>query len=334
MAVLEDPGASTPLATMLRMVSGYWYSQALYVAARLDIAEHLRDGPKSADELARRTQSHQESLYRLLRALASAGVFVEGRLQTFELNGLSRLLLKDAPNSLRSVARLGGESYHWRAWGDLLHNVKTGETAFRQAHGEELFSYLSSHGEAAEALLGALGSQMEVNHAVVDAYDFSGFGRIVDVGGGRGELLGTILESNPDTQAVLFEQPFVVEKIEPGTRFAVLAGDFFDSVPDGADAYLLKYVLHDWNDEKAGLILENCRRAMSEKSRLLIAELLVPEELGPSPAKMHDLNMMVLTGGRERTKDQYRSLLTNAGMALARTVPTSLGVFILEATPL
>jgi hypothetical protein len=315
---------------MLGLLSGYWFSATLHAAARLGFADLVADGPRTSAELARATGSHEPSLRRLLSALASANIFTETEPGVFANSPMSETL-KDAPGSLRSLAILGGNPAHWAAWGELLQGVRTGETPFERAHGEKFFDFLDrfdAEGGHYEEAWSALG---DVDAAIADVYDFSRFARIVDVGGGRGGLLRQALATAPEATGVLFDTPAVVADRPPVGRMESVGGDFFDSVPSRGDLYVLKFVLHDWPDDAASRILRNCARAMDDEARLLIVELLLPDGTEPSYARIDDLNMLVLTGGRARTLGEYRELLESTGFELDRVIGTGDQAFLLDA---
>jgi len=315
---------------MLGLLSGYWFSATLSAAARLGIADLVADGLRSSAELARSAGVHEPSLRRLLSALASAGVFSEVSPGVFAQNAMSETL-RDVPGSLRSLAILGGDAAHWAAWGHLLEGVRTGETPFAIAHGRPFFDYLSevdAQGRHYDEAWNTLGDS---DAAITDAFDFSRFSRIVDVGGGRGGLLRRVLASAPEATGVLFDRPNVVAEAPFIERAETIGGDFFVSVPEGGDLYILKHVLHDWPDERASEILSNCEQAMADRGRLLIVELVVPDGASPSFARIDDLNMFVLTGGRGRTEGEYRELLGSAGLTLERVTSTPFEVRLLEA---
>lgn len=327
-----------PQVAMLQMISGFWISRAIYIAAKLGIPDHLRDGHKTADELAAATGTHAPSLYRVMRALASCGVFTEDEKGGFALTPLSETLRTDAPGSLRAFATVELGEEHYPAWGDLLHSVKTGEIAFDHFFGVPIWEYFAQHPENAKTFADAMtGMTLAINEAVLSSYDFSSISKIVDVGGGHGSLIASILKANPQLQGVLFDAPPVIEgarrRIEAegiGERCEVVAGDFFESVPEGGDAYILKWIIHDWDGERATRILRNCHRAMVEQGRLLLVETVVPEGSEPHFSKFMDLNMLVMTGGCERTEDEYRKLLDASGFRLTRIVPTASLMSVVE----
>jgi len=307
---------------------------AIALAARLGIPDLLERGPRTADDLARETRSDAESLYRFLRALASEGVLGEMPGRRFGLTPVSRLLTTDAPESMRSVAVLAGE--RWRmTWYDLEHAVRTGRPAFDRLYGSSFYEWLGQEPEAARRFEEAQRFKWEsLREDVVAAHDFSDAARIVDVGGGSGMLLEAILERAPDATGVLVETPVIAAEARRrlGPRCEVLAGDFLKAVPEGGDVYVLAFVLHNWDDRRAARILRNCRRAMKPGGRVLVVETILPSGRRPSPAKLHDLEMLVfMSGGRERTRAEYRTLFEDAGLRPGRVVSTPSSASILAA---
>ncbi len=327
-----------PSLAMLQMISGFWISRAIYIAAKLGLADHLRDGHKTADELASATGTHARSLYRVLRALASVGVFGEDEEEGFTLTSLSETLRTDVPGSLRAFATVELGEEHYPAWGELMHSVETGEIAFDHAFGIPVWKFFEQNPENAKTFNDAMtGMTLAVNDAVLSSYDFSPISRIVDVGGGHGSLLASILKANPQMKGVLFDVPPVIEgahgRIESeglADRCEVLAGDFFKSVPSGGEAYILKWIIHDWDDERSMMILKNCHRAMTENGKLLLVEAVVPRGSEPHFSKFIDLNMLVMTGGRERTENEYRMLLEASGFKLTSIIPSESPMSVIE----
>jgi O-methyltransferase domain/Dimerisation domain len=322
---------------LFQMATGYWISQAVYVAAKLGIADLLEDGPQSSVVLGAATRSDTRSLFRLLRALSSIGVLSQVNDDRFSLSRLGNALRTNVPGSLREMVITIGE-IHYQACAELLHSVQTGTPAFNHVFGTSLFEYLQQNGEAAGAFnRGMTNLASLLAHAVVLAYDFSGIASIVDVGGGEGELLMKILELYPETSGIVFDlgNTFGSPKrtVSSAERCSYVAGNFFDSVPAKADAYLLCGVIHDWSDDRAVVILKNCRKAMAKNGRVLIVEMIVPESRSGSFSKILDLNMMVMTGGRERTKSEFYALLDAADLRLTRIVPTLAPQSIIEAIP-
>lgn len=333
----------TPATQLLDMLYGYRTVQVLYAAAVLGIADQLRDGPRSSDELSAASGAHAPSLRRLLRALSSLGVLVEAEDGRFALTPMGALLCSDAPGSLRAAVLFFGGRRHWTAWAQLFESVKTGNTAFPLRSADK-FAEMAARdptgaavfNEAMEALTGP------VQASVIEAYDFSKARIVVDVGGGYGSLLASILKANPKVRGVLFDIAPVIEaargRIEAAhltERCDSVAGDAFDAVPAGGDIYVLKWVLHDWDDELSIRILANCRCAMRADARLLIVERVLPSRSGPEAASafLSDLNMLLLSGGVERTEEQYRALLAAAGFELRRVVPIASPHHLLEASP-
>lgn len=330
----------SPQEQVARLASGYWHTQAIYVAAKLGLADLLRDGPQTADELAAATQTHPRALYRLLRALVSIGIFAEDDSHRFALTPMAECLRSDVTGSVRSLAIIRGE-WQYEAWGQLLHSIRTGACAFEKIYEQPLFDYLAAHPEKGklfdEAMTGVHGRETA---AMLDAYDFSGIGTLADIGGGNGEVLASILKRYLAMRGVLFDQPSVIERSRAKLKAARLsgrceavAGNFFLSVPSGADAYLMRHIIHDWDDAKSITILRNCRAAMKPNGKLLLVEGIVPVGNEPSLSKFFDLAMMVLPGGMERTESEYRQLLAASGFSLARIVPTKSWISVLEAEP-
>jgi hypothetical protein len=320
-----------------RMLTGYWISQALYVAAKLGIAELLAPGPRTAEDLAGATKSHAPSLYRLLRALASVGVFAEDDQGRFRLTGLAEFLRSDAPGSQRALAIMAGEE-HYRAWGELLYSVQTGQPGFDKVYGMPVFAFLAQHPEQARVFDAAMvGVHGRETGAMLDAYDFSGIGTLADVGGGNGSLLTTVLKKYTAMQGLLIDLPGVAERARANILAAglaghckVIAGNFFDSVPEGADAYLMRHIIHDWDDARATRILQNIHRALGPAGRLLVVEGVIQPGNELSFGKLLDLTMLVIPGGKERTEEEYRKLYEAGGFQLTRIVPTKAEVSVIE----
>jgi hypothetical protein len=337
----KEQQASAPAPSILQLATGFWASQALYVAAKLGMADFLADGPKPVEALAADAGLNAQALYRLLRTLAGVGVFAEDEQGHFRNTTLSKTLETNAPGSLRPFVIMLGEPESWRAWGELLHSVRTGRPAFEYAFGVPLFDYFAAHPEPARIFDEAMASRSAAEiETVLDVYDFSDAGRIVDVGGGNGALLTAILETHPHAEGILFELPTVIERARvtlsghPAvSRLRFEEGDFFDAVPSGGDVYLLKKIIHNWEDDRAEAILRACRRAMARDSRLLLIELVVPPGNEASFAKLLDLFMLVWPGGRERTEDEHRKILGAAWLSLTRIVPTKSPVSIIETAP-
>jgi hypothetical protein len=331
-----------PQEAFFQIILNFWLSRALYIFVKLGIPDLLKDGSKTTNELAAATTTHAPSLYRLLRALASVGMVKSTGDGKFELTPLSELLVTDAPGSLRwfMMSELGQE--HYPAWGNLMHSVKTGEIAFDHLYGMNIWEYFAKNPDDGAIFNNSMSGVTAVaNETITASYDFSGFRQLVDVGGGHGGLATGILKKNPNLKAVVFDAPEVIngtrEKITAAglsDRCEALSGDFFESVPEGGDAYILKWIIHDWDDEKSIRILRNCRKHMTADSRLIIVDTVVPETDEPHFSKFFDLNMLVMTGGKERTEAEFRQLLLSAGFKLLRVIPTDLPTSIVEAQPM
>ena len=334
--------APPPHVQVIQLATGYWISRAVYVVARLGIADLLVDGPRDAEQLAFATGTHGPSLRRLLRTLASVGLFRTEDDGRFSLTALGETLRSDAPGSARStVIALSGE-WFWASWGEAMHAVRTGQTGIQQALGMSEYELLERNPEEASHFNAAMiGFHGQEPAAIVDAYDFSSFGRVVDVGGGSGNLLGTILQAHPTLRGVLFERPQVVPDAERNLaaadvvdRCEFIGGDFLASVPEGGDAYIVSHCIHNWDEASCVKILSNCRRAMGPSARLLLVEAVVSPSDAPDPAKILDLAMLLVPGGQERTEDEYRVLLERAGLRLTRVVPTRTSACVIEAVPI
>jgi hypothetical protein len=321
---------------MYGMLNAHILGQALHVAATLGIADLLADGPKSVEELAQASSSHAPSLFRLLRMLAGAGVFAEDGLGRFMLTPLAATLRTDTPDSVRDWALLIAAPPVWAAWGDLLHSIRTGESAFEHAFGMPLFKYMSDHSQLARSYNNWMAKQSELqNAALLASYDFSVHRKIVDVGGGQGATLVSILHTHPHVRGVLFDLPQVITNaLVPETlaqRCEIEAGDMLQSVPAGGDGYVLKRVVLDWDDELATKLLVNCRDAMQPDGEILVIEPVVPEGNEPSVSKVLDLIMLALQhGGRVRTKAEHQALFETAGLELTQVIPTPSPLYLLK----
>ncbi len=329
----------SPTVALRRLIGGYRVSQALYALVALGVPDLLHEEPRTAADLAPSVSAHPDALLRLLRTLAVHGVLREDAQGRFALTAVGEGLRPGAQGGLSGLAGYLGRPHHWDAWGALLHSVRTGETAFEHLHGTDVWTYRAQHPEEGEAFQRFMTHNTEGLHAaLLGAYDFSGFRQVVDVGGGEGVLLAALLRAHPHLRGVLFDQPQVAAVAEARLRgeglaecCAVVGGSFFDGVPAGGDAYLLKLVLHDWEDERAALILRRVREAMPPDATLLVIERVLDD--ANLDGALSDLNMLVVTGGRERRLEAYGALLTGAGFSAPRAVPTRAGVQLLEARP-
>ncbi|ALD19918.1 methyltransferase [Hymenobacter sp. DG25A] len=327
-----------PPAQLMQMLFGFAASRAIGVAAELGIADLLQDGAQSAEELARQTNSHARSLYRVLRACASVGVFSEDENQRFALTPLAQPLLTNDPGSLRAFATMITTDWQFQTWAQLPYSVRTGKPAFDEVHGMTSFDYFWSNDQAGKVFNDAMTSNSaHASAAVVEAYDFSPFARLVDVGGGHGILLASILKKYPQLRGVLYDVPAVAEAAQTlleahgvADRCERQSGDFFQSVPSGGDAYIMKHIIHDWNDAQCVAILQNCRQAMPANGKVLVVEIVVPEGNAPSVGKFLDLQMLLYLPGCERTEPEYRRLFDQAGLDLTRIIPTRSPFSILE----
>lgn len=328
----------SPAERLAGMMTGYWVSQMLYAAAELGLADRLAQEPRTADALASATGTHPRSLYRLLRALASVGIFSEGPDGRFALTPLAEILRSDAPGSQRATVRMMvGQFYE--AWGGLLESLRTGRSAFEILHGQPFFAFLGQHPEQARIFDDAMTAFNErKTRAALDAYDFSDVPVLADVGGGNGANLASTLERYPAMRGILFDLPDVVarsglSRSDVADRCEVVGGSFLERVPAGADAYLLRHIVHNWSDDQALAILKNVRTAMHPKARLLVVERVIPPGNEPLFGKLMDLTMLVVHGGRERTEDEFRGLLEAADLQLTRIVPTASDVSVIEGRP-
>jgi hypothetical protein len=320
------------------MASSYWVSQAIYVAAKLGIADVLKDRPLKCSEIAAIVGTDVCSLFRLMRALSSLGMFAQTGNEYFCVLPLGESLRADIPGSLKAIIITLGE-IHYQACGALLHAVQKGSPAFDQVFGGGLFEYLDHNADAANSFNEGMASLAGMlAYAVVLAYDFSGVSSIVDVGGGKGRFLETILEIYPEIQGTVFDCATTIERNRgpagsKSRRCWYVAGDFFASVPRGGDLYLLSGVVHDWDDERAVTILRNCREAISNGGRLLLLETVVPENDSMHFSKILDLNMLAMSSGRERTRAEFCTLLTAAGFRMSRIIATMAPQSLIEAVP-
>jgi O-methyltransferase domain/Dimerisation domain len=338
-ATAEAPIAVSPEAQLMQIVGGCFPSQAVYVAAKLGIADLLKSETLTVAELAEKTGTHERSLYRLLRCLASLGIFKETNAKVFELTPTAELLVSDHPGSMRDAAIFMGEPWHWSVYGDMLYSVTTGKVAWERVHGKEVFPYFQEHPEEYEIFNRAMTSfSTNVLPAIVEAYDFAGVKKLADIAGGHGMLLTGFLKANPELQGLLFDleqviegAPVLLEKEGVADRVELRNGDFFESVPAGADAYMMKFIIHDWDDDRALKILRNIHQVLPADGRVLLIEMVVPVGNDPHFSKIQDLEMLVSPGGVERTPDEYRELLAQAGLELRRIIPTKSPLSIVEA---
>ena len=318
-----------PQAVLMQMGMGAMVTQAIYVATKLGVPDILADGGKHIDEIAKAAGAHSPSLYRILRSLAALGVFTELGPRTFANTPVSEVLRSGIPGSMHDSMIFMGEPWHYNVWANMLHSAKTGGTAWKETYGEDVFDWFGKNPEASEIFNGCMSElSAGVAPAIVEAYDFSGIDTLVDVAGGHGYLLSQILKANPGVKGILFDMQHVIDGAgemlrSQGVeeRVETVAGDFFVEVP-AADAYILKHIIHDWDDDRAIKILQTIRRAMKENGKVLLSEMVIPQGNEPHPGKMLDLEMLTAAGGVERTEAEYADLFERAGLRLVRIVPT------------
>lgn len=343
MTIPEHDSLTPPEATfttLLRMIRGFQETQMIYVAAQLGLADLLAEGARTSAELAAATGTHAPSLYRLLRALASLGIFAEDEQGRFSLTPMAQLLRKDVPNSLRSTTLYVGAPNFQQVWGDLLHSVTTGEDGFHHLFGMGAWEYREQNPQLNARFNEYMTEVSRLDAAAVAAaYDFSGIRTLVDIGGGQGSLIAAILRVNPSLLGIVFDQPHVVARAQTVLQAAGVAehaqpvgGDFFAELPAG-DAYILKSVIHDWDDEQSIRILTNSRRYLNPNGKILLVEYVIPTGNAPHPGKLSDINMLVAPGGQERTEAEYRALFEASGYRLERVLPLRTGRSIIEALP-
>jgi hypothetical protein len=324
---------------MLQMLAGFQISQALYVAAKLGVADRLVDGPRSVADVADALGAEPSSLGRVLRTLASLGVFTESEPGLFAVTPLGRTLASDEPGSMRDVALMWMET-HYGPFSRLIDTVTTGATAADVHYGEPFFDWISQYPDQVGQFTGAMANLTTgIKAGAVAAYDFNGAGKIVDIGGADGALLAQILAGTPSTTGVTFDLPHVIAEADAaikghglGDRLRAESGDFFEAVPTGADTYLLSLVLHDWNDGRAGQILGNIRQAAKPGATILALEPVMPAGDEPHMSKMLDLTMLAMTGGLERTEDEHRQLFERAGLAFQHVISTPTPMSFVVAT--
>lgn len=343
--ILTDSNTSFPVVSpppqiaLMQMITGYWVSQIIYAAAKLGIADHLKTGEHHYTELAKNIEAHPDALYRLLRALASVGIFAETKPGTFITTPLAVLLQSDSDGSLRDMSIMMGDKEHYGSWGNIIYAVKTGDSSFKDVFGMDVFEYYTQNPAPAGIFDRAMTSfsSMEVMGVITD-YDFSGIGTLVDVAGGHGSLLISVLKANPNMTGILFDLPNVIEgakshilNSDVSDRCQLVSGSFFDYVPTGADAYILKHIIHDWDDERAIAILKQCHEAMTHHSKILVVEQVIPPGNDPFIGKILDVNMLVMCpGGKERTAEEFAQIFTKAGFKMTRIIPTHAIVSIVE----
>jgi 2-polyprenyl-3-methyl-5-hydroxy-6-metoxy-1,4-benzoquinol methylase len=326
---------------LMDYIMGFRATQLLALAARLNLAEYLSGGAKTALQLSQVTNTNTQALYRLLRALSNLGIVEKNEDGTFSITPSGRLLCENAPGSVRNVAILYGEHWLWQAYARLSYSVEQGKQAFEFVHRQTLYNYLQKNSPASDAFNRAMSDFSNIeSESIKNAYSFSEAQSIVDVGGGQGVLVSSILKANLHISAIVFDLPEVINTIATESitqknsfRISYARGDFFSNVPAGGDIYLLKSVLHNWDDASCISILRNCHKAMAKNAKLLIIERIIPDGNEKSESKLFDINMLVMTGGQERTKDEYKKLLDVAGFYLLQVISTHSPMSILECSP-
>lgn len=328
-----------PPAQMMNLLFGKAVTQAIAVMAQLGLADYMKDDTRSSDDIARTCGAHAGSVYRLLRALSVVGVVAEKEDKRFALTPVGQCLRADAPGTLRHLAMMVGAEWHTQVWTRLQHSVTTGDGAFRHAYGTGIFEWFGSHRQEAAGFNDAMTSfSTTTAGAVCSSYDFSPFKKIADIGGGHGYLLASILNKAPQATGLVFDAPAVVAgaqetltKAGVADRSEVVGGDFFEAVPAGCDAYVMKHILHDWDDARSAMILRNCAAGLNPGGKVLVVEGVVAPPGAPSFQKLMDLEMLVMTdGGVERTEAEFASLFASAGLRLSRVVPTPSPVQVIE----
>jgi hypothetical protein len=338
---MADQPALPPPLLMMQLLFGKQLTYALSGVARLGIADHMSGEPQTVEAIAAKAGVHAPSLYRVMRMLAGFGVFKEGPQRHLALTPVGDLLKTGIPGSLRYMAMMFGEEFSTRAYEHIGDCLRGGGDGVTEAYGKSIWEVLAERPEQCETFQRAMTDSTSVAaDAIVEAYDFSSIRRLADVGGGHGLLLAAILRANPKLQGVLFDRPEVVAHV-PKQQFAgcdgritTEAGSFFERVPDGCDAYLLKHIIHDWSDEHCRTILSLMRDKLPRHGRVLVCEMVVSDEPGPTPAKLLDIEMLVMTvGGKERTPEEFGELFAASGLRLSRIVPTARPIAVIEAVP-
>jgi hypothetical protein len=335
---METTQSLPPQAILMQMLFGYAPARAIGIAAELRIADLLADGAKTADELALKTNSHARSLYRLLRACASVGVFSEDTDKRFNLSPMADFLRSDNPQSLRAFAEMLAHEEQFQTWSGLNYSVQTGLPAFDKVHGMPTFNFYATHPKSGQIFNDAMTSMsLGSSMAVIQAYDFTSIKNLVDIGGGHGFLLASILEKYPtmngilfDTQAVIDEAKTLLQQHGVAERCQTVGGNFFETAPIGGDAYIMKHIIHDWNDDECEIILKHCRKGITEGGKLLVIEMVVPQGNEPSLSKLLDLQMLAVLPGCERTEEEYKTLFAKAGFQLTKIVPTMSPYSVIE----
>ncbi len=332
---------SDPASTLAEVITGAWLSQCVYAVAKLNIADLLVGGSKPVAELAKLASCNESALYRILRTLSSIGIFIETTGKQFGLTPQAALLVTDTPGSLHSFALFSGDPWHSDTWKEILYSVREGKPSFNQIHGMPVFDYFKDHPEAGKLFdetMTSLSNQYSL--AILDAYDFFAAKSVIDIGGGSGILLTSILAKNPHLSGAVFELPEVIARWQETSRsnqkklprpFEFIAGNFFTECPAGFDLYLMKFILHDWSDEECLKILRHCRNAISKEGKLLILEHVLSDRNGPGFGNLADIEMLLFGMGKERNAEEFKSLLAEAGFQRVSIIQTQSSLSIIEA---
>jgi hypothetical protein len=327
----------SPRQELFSLTQGYKTTQALYVAAKLGVADHLQHGPKKAEELAKEVQANPKALFRLMRHLAAIGIFTQDASGKFGLTPLGELLCTDNPESMRYGVIFTGEE-NYKAAGNLLHSVRTGETAFNHLYGKGHFDWMAEHADASSTFNKAMAQSLRRQGNPVESYNYSGKRVVVDVGGGRGDLISSVLVANPAMEGILFDLPqgsaearSLLQAKGVEARCRIKTGSFFDSIPSGGDVYVLSRILHDWPDDKAATILANLRKAIKDDGTLLIRDNVISD--GDVQGSTLDVTMLIMTGGEERTETEWKNLLQSTGFSLTRVYKKEGMLDLIEAKP-
>ena len=344
MSTATNPPEVTPEAAaaqqIMQLSTGYIASTCVYLAVKLRLPDLLAAGPRSAAELARELNVNDDALFRVLRTLVSLGLFEEKNPRTFANNLASSMLRSATPGSMYEMALWMSDPFHFRVYANALHSVQTGQPAVEKTFGIPVFEWFPKNPEESDVFNNAMTMfSAMVIPAVLEVYDFNGIGTLVDVAGGHGRVLTSILEQYPSMRGVLFDLEHVLAGARPviesrglSNRCRTVAGDFFTAVPEGGDAYIMKHIIHDWDDERATVILKNIRTAMNRGGRVILLDSVVPAGSQPDFSKIIDLEMLLMPGGRERTEQEFRDLFDRAGFELTRIIPTKSPLSVIEAT--
>jgi SAM-dependent methyltransferase len=339
---MQPTVAPPPYAVLIGKLFASWESFSIAAVARLGVADYLESGPKTTAQLAAELKVHEDSLYRVLRALAGSGIFREGEGRTFSQTPLSAVLRSNAAPGLRYFSAMSLDDWYHRGFQAVCKTIENGRTGMENVFGMELFEHLQKNpGEAENFNKGMTDLSSSEAPAVVASYDFGGFEHIVDVGGGMGSLLAAILESAPQLRGTLFDMPYLIEQARTAPILSPYAGrcdfaggDFFENVTAGADAYIMKHIIHDWDDERSAKILSNCHKAMRPGGKLLVVDRVIGPPNQPDQKKYFDIAMMMWPGGRERDEAEWRALFQASGFRLEQIIPTPSPHSILEGAPL